>query len=500
MFEQALKAFDEVIGYYQKNGRQIFLYAGLKGRLMTLIEQNNDATAQIELDRIIALYEKYRDSIREESNRNRFFDQEQDIYDVAIDFAYSRLKNPMIALSYSELCRARTLLDATKGGYQTMTGPEAPDLRIESGTTPEGVESIRRRIPDRVQLVEYALVKDKLFAWRISRSGIESTEFKISTADLNARIKEYLELVTRPPGREDRRWQERAADLYDILIRPIRRSLDSQKQLVIIPDKILNRLPFSTLISRDAGKLLIEEFRLLHAPSASVFLNSTEKARQKSVVNLDDEKLCAVGNPAYLESDFPHLPRLPSAEREARAIAGYYRKTPPVLLVNSEAKKSVVTRELVRADVVHLAVHYQADTRSPMLSKMPMASTVPGDPQRALHMYELYQLKSLQPRLVVLSACRTTAEDYLGGEGAIGISRPFEAAGIPLIVASLWPVDTNATSDLMIAFHRARKESRFATVDALRAAQLGLFNRDNKYRHPYYWAAFITVGGFSENF
>jgi CHAT domain-containing protein len=100
----------------------------------------------------------------------------------------------------------------------------------------------------------------------------------------------------------------------------------------------------------------------------------------------------------------------------------------------------------------------------------------------------------------VLSGCRTTAEDYLGGEGAIGVSRLFAAAGIPLVVASLWPVDTVATSHLMIAFHRARKKSRLSTVNALRAAQLELFNRAAKYRHPYYWAAFITVGGFSENF
>jgi CHAT domain-containing protein len=53
---------------------------------------------------------------------------------------------------------------------------------------------------------------------------------------------------------------------------------------------------------------------------------------------------------------------------------------------------------------------------------------------------------------------------------------------------------------LMIAFHRARKESRLPTVAALQAAQSKLFNRQDKYRHPYYWAAFITVGGFSKNY
>ena len=499
-FDQALNAFDEVIDYYHKSGRQIFLYAGSKGRLLTLIAQNNDAAARLELNRVINLYEKYRDSIQEESNRNRFFDQEQSIYDVAIDFAYTRLGNSREALSYSELCRARTLLDATKGGYQAMTGPEAPDLKIETDAQPESVESIRSQIPERIQLLEYAVVENKLFIWMITRSGIKSVEVGISETDLNARVNEYLNKISRTPGRDDREWQERSAELYDILIRPIEGLLDRQKQLCIIPDKVLYRLPFSTLMSRDSGKVLAEDFRLLHAPSASIFLHSTENARRKSVVDLNNEKLFAVGNPAYLESDFPQLPRLPSAEREARAIAGYYKSTSPMVLINSEARKNIVIREIVRADVVHLALHYQSDPWSPMLSRMPMASTVSGDPQRALHMYELYQLKSLQPRLVVLSACRTMAEEYLGGEGAIGVSRPFEAAGIPLIVASLWPVDTVATSDLMIAFHRARKELRLSTVDALRDAQMGLFNRNDKYRHPYYWAAFITVGGFSENF
>jgi CHAT domain-containing protein len=133
-----------------------------------------------------------------------------------------------------------------------------------------------------------------------------------------------------------------------------------------------------------------------------------------------------------------------------------------------------------------------------MLSRMPMASTVAGNTEKALYLYELYQYKSLQPRLVVLSGCQTTAEDYLGGEGPIGVSRPLTAAGIPLVVASLWPVDTNTTSDLMIEFHRQRKEGKHSTVEALRLAQQTFFSRKDKYRHPYYWAAFITVGGYSE--
>ncbi|MCI0663205.1 MAG: CHAT domain-containing tetratricopeptide repeat protein, partial [Acidobacteria bacterium] len=479
-YGEALKAFDEVMGFYQRTGRQIFHYAGLKGKLLTFIAQENVPAARVELDRVIRLYENYRQGIHEESNRNIFFDKEQGIYDVAIDFAYTKLDDPLEALRFSELCRARSLLDTTNRGWKSITGPEAPDLKIETGFIPEGPDQIRMRMPDQIQLIEYAVVENRLIIWLISKAQIESREVKISETDLTARVKQYLELVSQPPGRDNQIWQERAADLYDNLIRPIEGLLDRRKQLCIIPDKILNRLPFGTLIARESGKLLLDEFRMLHSPSANFFLSATEKARQKS--GFQQEHLLAVGNPDFFGGEFPKLKRLPSAEREAVAIAAYYKA--PTLLVNSQAKKNVLIRELERADVVHLALHYEANSWSPMLSRMPMASSVPGDPEGSLHLYELYQLKSLQPRLVVLSACQTTAEDYMGGEGAIGVSRPFEASGIPLVVASLWPVDSVATSDLMIEFHRARKQSRLSTVDALKTAQLELFNKTVRYRHP----------------
>jgi len=498
-FNEALKAFDQIIGFFRRSGREIYLYAGSKGRLLTFIAQKNDPAAEAELDRVINLYEKYRRSIQEESNRNRFFDQEQGVYDIAIDFAYSRLENPKRALGYSELCRARSLLDASRHGWKMIDGPEAPDLRIDAGIVPADPDEIQRRMPNRVQMVEYAVVDDKLLIWLISKTRIESRQVKISRADLTDRVKQYLEMVSQPPIRGEERRQERSAELYDILVRPIEGLLDRRKQLCIIPDKILGRLPFETLIIRKSDergpdKLLLNEFQTLYTSSANMFLGLTEKARQKSEVQ--QERLLAVGNPDFFQGDFPNLSKLPSARREAATVATYYKS--PTLLVDSQARKNDVIREMERSDVVHLALHYETNSRSPMLSRMPMASTVSGDPDRALYMHDLYRRQSLRPRLVVLSACQTGAEDYLGGEGVIGISRPFEAAGIPLVIASLWPVDTDATSDLMIEFHRRRKEGKLPTVEALRSAQQTIFGRKDKYRHPYYWAAFIAVGGYSE--
>jgi hypothetical protein len=59
---------------------------------------------------------------------------------------------------------------------------------------------------------------------------------------------------------------------------------------------------------------------------------------------------------------------------------------------------------------------------------------------------------------------------------------------------SLWPVEDNATNELMQLFYQnlLREESK---VEALRNAQCTLLHRSgSSYTHPYFWAAFRLVG------
>ena len=102
-------------------------------------------------------------------------------------------------------------------------------------------------------------------------------------------------------------------------------------------------------------------------------------------------------------------------------------------------------------------------------------------------------------RLVVLSACRTGIEHAYRGEGAIGLARPFIAVGVPLVVASLWPVESEESANLMISFHRHRKQDHVSTVVALRRAQLDLIhNQQPTSQNNYGWAAFVAIGGYAD--
>ncbi len=99
--------------------------------------------------------------------------------------------------------------------------------------------------------------------------------------------------------------------------------------------------------------------------------------------------------------------------------------------------------------------------------------------------------------LVTLSGCETGLALSGGGDEQLGLGRAFLAAGARSLVMSLWPVEDNATTELMQIFyqHLLHGESK---VEALRTAQCQLLQSPfSSYSHPYFWAAFRLVGDAS---
>jgi len=76
------------------------------------------------------------------------------------------------------------------------------------------------------------------------------------------------------------------------------------------------------------------------------------------------------------------------------------------------------------------------------------------------------------------------------GEGVLGLSSAFLCAGVPAVVATVWPVSDAITTQLMDRFygHLARGE---AVAAALRAAQLEL-QANEATSHPF---VVISRGG-----
>jgi len=498
--ERALESYDQAIELYQQLNMDTYQYQSRKGKLLAHLDMGNEAAVDAELDTVVDWFERNRAKIAEESYRDKFFDTGQNAYDIAVDFQYSRKKEAAKAFDYAEAYRARALLDLKSTGAQLIGDTQNPELQLSGSTSPLKLSQIQHELPERSQLVQYSVLDDKVIAWVVTKDNLKSGYTVISRGELDEKIQKFSRMLAQPNSDRTDELNKLAKDLHTILIKPVEGYLDGGRQIAIVPDDNLSFVPFAALVSPTSNKYLIEDYAIETTPSATIFIkSSSEEARGEKT---EPERLLIVGNPRFDRKQFAGLPDLPGAEREAKEIAKLYGATP---LIGRAATAARVSESLVNVDVVHLATHALTGEQSPLLSKLLLSGDEKNDrlahhaPRGSLQASEIYAMKLPRTRLVVLSACQTGIERAYRGEGAIGLARPFIVAGVPLVVASLWPVESESTADLMISFHKHRKLDRVSTVEALRRAQLDyLHNQPATSPKNYGWAAFVTIGGFAD--
>ena len=465
--DDAVNNYNQVISDYANNDFSINNYEALKGRLECYIGQQNDTDVKAEMPELLKMFDENRQTIAEESNRNTFFDNEQSVYDIATNYAFTKLKDPEQAFNYAENSRARSLL--------SLIQKKAPEPLV--------LAEFRQSIPTDLQVLYYAVVSDKVLIWHISKTDFSVADQSITSQDLDEKIRTYIKILTNKNDGRDA-----AKELYSILVQPIEPALEPEKSVCIIADKILLRVPFASLVSPETNRYFIEDHVLLYAPSASVLVDETEIARQKGMES--NETILSVGNPSFSREEYPDLSDLPAATREANEVAAFYNSAK--VYTGKEVYKSQIIDNLNRSDVVHLASHYVPNTAFPELSKFLLA---PDD----LTVKEISREKLARVRLMVLSACDTGFEKSYKGEGMIGAARAFLSLDVPMVIASQWSVDSAATAELMIKFHRYRKQEKLPTINALQRAQLEMLTNENPhFREPFYWAGFIPIGGYAE--
>lgn len=486
--DEALPTYDKAIEYRSKD-HKAQEYGARKGRLLCHAEQKNGTAFEQEYPAILELFEENRRKITEEASRNTFFAQEQDVYDLAIDYEYGKGDYEK-AFDLSETSRSRSLLDLLKHGAKISESDL--EVSLPEIAEPLKLEEIRKSIPDEVQLVQYSALEDKVLIWLITKNDFKVFSSTISAKDLNEKISSYLEILldrSRESAEEERKL---SSEIYQTLVSPVAGKLDPNKEIAFIPDKFLFRVPFSALLSPETEKFLVEDFTVFYSPSANVFLLSSTKAKSQSSDR--QESILTIGNPSFDRDSFD-LPDLPSAKKEAENVAALYQNR--VVLVSEKATKEEIKHNLPKSEIVHFAGHYVVDDFSLMRSYFLLAGQ--GE-NAALLNYELMRdALSSRTNLMVLSACRTGVEGYYDGEGMMGAARIFLGMGIPLVIASQWQVDSEATKDLMTKFHQYRKREGLSSAVALRRAQLELLGGQNKvYQKPFYWAAFAPIGGHTQ--
>jgi CHAT domain-containing protein len=293
---------------------------------------------------------------------------------------------------------------------------------------------------------------------------------------------EYL-----PPGQLLDRW----------LIQPMTTDLKAKKidTILFCLGTGLRGLPLAAL--HDGQKFLVERYNFAIIPAFNLLDRQSSKLRGLN--------LLATG-----ASNFTDNPNLPAVPLELATITQRGLWSGKILLNEAfTLNKFQQARSQNPYAIVHLATHADISAKSVRDSYIQFWD-------RRLRLDEVRNLGLDKPaiQLLVLSACRTA----LGTPNAeLGFAGLAVQSGAKAVLASLWSVDDVGTLVLMSKFYQQLKNTQFKST-ALRNTQIAMLKgnlklgnssidrvrggfpselqglQERDLSHPYYWAAFTTIG------
>ena len=262
-----------------------------------------------------------------------------------------------------------------------------------------------------------------------------------------------------------------SATLYNQLVKPLMQFASSKKEWIIIPDGILNYLPFEALQENEYGDYLLESKIISYHFSAELLRLSQEKQNRYS-----EYKVLAFAPFAQMN--------LPFSKEEIAKLPGKE-------LYNDAATRTAFMNEANKYPVVHLATHAVANTDTPGASYISFYPS--GTAGGKLYLEELYGVEMDSTALVIISACESADGQLINSEGVISLSRGFAYAGCESMVTSLWKANDRSTAIIIRKFHEYLQKG-YSRSEALQKAKLDYIKSEDVRKTPNYWAHLILIG------
>jgi CHAT domain-containing protein/Tfp pilus assembly protein PilF len=388
-------------------------------------------------------------------------------------------------------------------------------------------------------LLEYSFLGEKVsaFLWD-STGGLEVKVVESGKKDLEAETQQVLAKIRERGPIEDLKPCLRG--LRRKLFHGFEERIGKKERLLVVPDGILDLLPFEALVLED-GRYLVEKSTIRYGPSLQA-LSELKGGRGRDgdveLVLYGDPEFGGAGGTKTEVADSLRIrgatafAKLAFAAKEMEAVGSLFDRK--LVRKGREATEQGFKREAGKGTVLHVATHGR-------FSRGPQAKEdEPGDPlfytgiafqgcneggdgeeDGFLSAGEVLGLDLRGVDLAVLSACQTASGEVQGQEGKFGLERAFFIAGVKSFVGSLWSVNDQATSEFMRRFYGYLRKGE-GRADSLRRVKLefirGLYAsrpgtrqrqgedepsgerglklvpRGADVSHPYFWAPFILSG------
>lgn len=470
--QKAIALLSAAIRFQEQAGRalplpQLYLE---RGRANVDLGRSDDALADFECG--IGQLEQQRTRTADADLRAGIFDDAAELFADAVKLSLAR-RDVARAFAYVERSRARTIAE------EIARNRQEPLATIS-------VERLIENVPADGLIVEYQIAGDGIVILTLARDGLAAARITVSRAVVH---KEVQALVDALRNRADPKTIDAAsARLFARLIEPVRYRVAKAHVLIVVPDALLQQLPFAALIDPGTRRYLVQDHVVIGVPSASVFATGVQR-------NVDHDHAVGtstallVANPLLYGGPFSELESLPGSEQEARNAARSYGDS--TVVTRAAATVQRLLSDADGYDVVHFAGHTVIRPGEPWHSALLLAPDR-GD-RGILSVQQIAHQSFRRTRTVVLASCSTLRGHTAGVEGVPSVARAFLLAGVSSVVGTLWDIDDGEAGPIVEALHR-QLARRVPAAQALRASQLQAIHSPRaELRHPSLWSAFAVL-------
>lgn len=326
--------------------------------------------------------------------------------------------------------------------------------------------------------------KDYVYTFLIDSGSLSYTKISIDST-FQGEVLKMREELSDPGGQMPQ--LSMSNDMTDFL-----KSVSSKK-LTIIPDGILNYIPFELLAldtSRDS--MLMDRFSITYRNSFFQLMDEQSQGKVSKIYDLVSFAPDFGADNFLVSNDVVRgeLSSIPGAFDEVTAVSEMFKGKNFIKEAATETNFKNVAGEY---GIIHLATHALVDDKDPKQSRMifNMGNDTLNDGY--LHVHEIAYM-DLNAQMITLSACNTGFGQIKKGEGVMSLSRAFAYAGVPATVVSLWPASDKSTPQLMKYFYQNLKDGQAKDVALNNARKKYLETATGKARHPFYWGGFVLIG------
>lgn len=425
----------------------------------------------------------------------------------------------------SEALRAK--LSSTSHGY------DIEDL---------GVAAVVARLRAGEALVDVLLAGGRYSAWVLDVAR-PVAHVDLGPADVVDGACEALRAEFRDAVRDDAPSLRAAREQFDkVVMAPLLAAIPvGVRTTYLVPDGALAAVPMESggPGASDDGRSRRPRFVQLSAAQDLAAPDRKEPTRSRAVLigNLDYDHVhrpeapvvtgeIALANRVVGASRFLPLPSTASEiDGVATLVASRWRGGTAVQIEEDRARESSLAEAVRSTRIVHFSTHgfvrpsLTAGLRAPadpedrlgpglerhvrgvdplLVSGLALSGanvrSREDDDDGVLTALEASSLDLTGTDLVFLAACDTARGVEQAGDGITGLVRAFRSAGARQVVATLWPVDDDATKALVLAFYDRYLGPSGGDASTAMADAVASLRKDPRFKAPSHGAAFVVYG------